>query len=102
LIVGVVVGNLTAGIRYQARVARHREQRTRYLYEITRELSRALNEEDVARISYHFLSNSFQAKTGLLLPDSNHRLYQVKSNNGGQMQIDEAIAKWCFDKKQPD
>ncbi|WP_237387472.1 two-component system sensor histidine kinase KdpD [Xenorhabdus sp. Sc-CR9] len=101
LIVGVVVGNLTAGIRYQARVARHREQRTRYLYEITRELSRALNEEDVARISYHFLSNSFQAKTGLLLPDSNHRLYQVKSNNGGQMQIDEAIAKWCFDKKQP-
>ncbi|MDE9482118.1 two-component system sensor histidine kinase KdpD [Xenorhabdus bovienii] len=101
LIVGVVVGNLTAGIRYQARVARYREQRTRHLYEITRELSRALNEEDVARISYHFLSNSFQAKTGLLLPDNNARLYQVKSNNGGQMQIDEAIAKWSFDKKQP-
>ncbi|CEE91715.1 sensory histidine kinase in two-component regulatory system wtih KdpE, regulation of potassium translocation [Xenorhabdus nematophila str. Anatoliense] len=101
LIVGVVVGNLTAGIRYQARVARHREQRTRYLYEITRELSRALNEEDVARISYHFLSNSFQAKTGLLLPDIHHHLYQVKSNNGGQMQVDEGIAKWCFEKKQP-
>ncbi|WP_340620705.1 two-component system sensor histidine kinase KdpD [Xenorhabdus siamensis] len=101
LIVGVVVGNLTAGIRYQARVARHREQRTRHLYEITRELSRALNEEDVARISYHFLSNSFQAKTGLLLPDNNNRLYQVKSYNGGQMLVDEAIAKWCFEKKQP-
>ncbi|MDX7989979.1 two-component system sensor histidine kinase KdpD [Xenorhabdus littoralis] len=101
LIVGAVVGNLTSGIRYQARVARYREQRTRHLYEITRELSRALNEEDVARISYHFLSNGFQAKTGLLLPDSNHRLYQIKAHNGGQMQIDEAIAKWCFDKKQP-
>ncbi|MEX0445773.1 two-component system sensor histidine kinase KdpD [Xenorhabdus sp. SGI246] len=101
LIVGVVVGNLTAGIRYQARVARHREQRTRHLYEITRELSRALNEEDVARISYHFLSNSFQAKTGLLLPDNSNRLYQVKSYNGGQMLVDEAIAKWCFEKKQP-
>ncbi|MDC9589987.1 two-component system sensor histidine kinase KdpD [Xenorhabdus sp. XENO-10] len=101
LIVGAVVGNLTAGIRYQARVARYREQRTRHLYEITRKLSKALNEEDVARISYHFLSNSFQAKTGLLLPDSDHHLYQVKSSNGGQMQIDEAIAKWCFDKKQP-
>ncbi|AOM40835.1 two-component system sensor histidine kinase KdpD [Xenorhabdus hominickii] len=101
LIVGVVVGNLTAGIRYQAKVARYREQRTRHLYEITRELSRALNKEDIARISYHFLSNSFQAKTGLLLPDSHNRLYQVKTNNGGQMQIEEAIAKWCFDKKQP-
>ncbi|MBD1226126.1 two-component system sensor histidine kinase KdpD [Xenorhabdus griffiniae] len=101
LIVGAVVGNLTAGIRYQARVARYREQRTRHLYEITRTLSKALNEEDVARISYYFLSNSFQAKTGLLLPDNNQRLYQVKSHNGGQMQIDEAIAKWCFEKKQP-
>ncbi|PHM63508.1 two-component system sensor histidine kinase KdpD [Xenorhabdus ishibashii] len=101
LIVGAVVGNLTSGIRYQARVARYREQRTRHLYEITRTLSKALNEEDVARISYHFLSNSFQAKTGLLLPDSNQHLYQVKANNGGQMQIDEAIAKWCFEKKQP-
>ncbi|MDC9594731.1 two-component system sensor histidine kinase KdpD [Xenorhabdus sp. IM139775] len=101
LIVGAVVGNLTAGIRYQARVARYREQRTRHLYEITRELSKALNEEDVARISYHFLSNSFQAKTGLLLPDNNHHLYQVQANNGGQMQIDDAIAKWCFEKKQP-
>ncbi|WFQ81168.1 two-component system sensor histidine kinase KdpD [Xenorhabdus sp. SF857] len=101
LIVGAVVGNLTSGIRYQARVARYREQRTRHLYEITRTLSKALNEEDVARISYHFLSNSFQAKTGLLLPDSNQHLYQVKSTNGGQMQVDEAIAKWCFEKKQP-
>lgn len=101
LIVGAVVGNLTAGIRYQARVARYREQRTRHLYEITRTLSKALNEEDVARISYYFLSNSFQAKTGLLLPDNNQHLYQVKSHNGGQMQIDEAIAKWCFEKKQP-
>ncbi|PHM74754.1 two-component system sensor histidine kinase KdpD [Xenorhabdus kozodoii] len=106
LIVGAVVGNLTAGIRYQAKVARYREQRTRHLYEITRTLSKALNEEDVARISYHFLANSFQAnsfqaKTGLLLPDSDHNLYQVKTHNGGQMQIDEAIAKWCFEKKQP-
>ncbi|MEQ2024381.1 two-component system sensor histidine kinase KdpD [Xenorhabdus szentirmaii] len=101
LFVGVVVGNLTAGIRYQARIARYREQRTRHLYEITRELSKALDEEDVARISYHFLSNCFQAKTGLLLLNREHHLYQVKSDNGGQMQIDEAIAKWCFDKKQP-
>ncbi|MDR0218467.1 MAG: two-component system sensor histidine kinase KdpD [Enterobacteriaceae bacterium] len=101
LIVGLVVGNLTADIRYQARVARYREKRARHLYEFTRELSRALNEEDIARISYHFLSNSFHAKAGLLLPDDNNHLYQVKSYNGGQMLVDEAIAKWCFDKKQP-
>ncbi|MCN4533633.1 DUF4118 domain-containing protein, partial [Escherichia coli] len=32
LTVGLVIGNLTAGVRYQARVARYREQRTRHLY----------------------------------------------------------------------
>ncbi len=35
LIVGVV-WNLTAGMRYQARIARYREQRTRHLYEMTK------------------------------------------------------------------
>ncbi|MDU2498335.1 MAG: sensor histidine kinase [Klebsiella grimontii] len=34
LTVGLLIGNLTAGVRYQARVARYREQRTRHLYEM--------------------------------------------------------------------
>ncbi|NHB95419.1 two-component system sensor histidine kinase KdpD [Photorhabdus stackebrandtii] len=101
LIVGVVVGNLTAGMRYQARIARYREQRTRHLYEMTRELSRALNEEDIARTSYHFLANGFQAKTGLFLPNNNGDLHQLTTNNGGHMLIDDAIAKWSFDKNLP-
>src|SRR5699024_5953878 len=36
LTVGLVIGNLTAGVRYQARVARYREQRTRHLYEMSK------------------------------------------------------------------
>uniref|UniRef100_UPI00313B1553 DUF4118 domain-containing protein n=1 Tax=Proteus mirabilis TaxID=584 RepID=UPI00313B1553 len=36
--VGLVVGNLTAGMRYQTLVARYREQRTRHLFEMTRDL----------------------------------------------------------------
>ncbi|VEI66457.1 Sensor protein KdpD [Serratia fonticola] len=36
LIVGITIGNLTAGVRYQARVARYREQRARHLYEMSR------------------------------------------------------------------
>ena len=42
LIVGLAVGQLTARFRYQARVARAREERARYLYEMSRELSGAL------------------------------------------------------------
>ena len=41
LTVGLIVGNLTAGVRYQARVARYREQRARHLYEMAKILSSA-------------------------------------------------------------
>ena len=41
LVVGLVIGQLTAGLRYQARVAGHREERARTLYEISRDLSGA-------------------------------------------------------------
>ncbi|SQI88323.1 Osmosensitive K+ channel histidine kinase KdpD [Klebsiella oxytoca] len=36
LTVGLLIGNLTAGVRYQARVARYRERRTRHLYEMSK------------------------------------------------------------------
>ncbi|CNI19528.1 MULTISPECIES: two-component system sensor histidine kinase KdpD [Yersinia] len=101
LIVGIVVGNLTAGVRYQARIARYREQRARHLYEMSRGLSRALTPADIAKTSRHFLSSSFQAKTDLLLPQEDGRLQQVATDEGGALSVDEAIARWSFDKGAP-
>ena len=41
LAVGLITGQLTAGLRFQARVAAHREERAGSLYEIARDLSGA-------------------------------------------------------------
>ncbi|CND99961.1 two-component system sensor histidine kinase KdpD [Yersinia nurmii] len=101
LIVGIVVGNLTAGVRYQARIARYREQRARHLYEMSRGLSRALSCADIAKTSRHFLSSSFQAKTGLLLPQEDGRLHQIGTEDGNILSVDEAIARWSFDHGAP-
>ena len=101
LIVGVVVGNLTAGMRYQARIARYREQRTRHLYEMTKELGQALSTDDIGRTGYHFLNNAFQAKSCLLIPNAEGQLLPLKCEGHSAMQIDNAIAKWSFDKRQP-
>ncbi|OVZ82634.1 two-component system sensor histidine kinase KdbD, partial [Yersinia kristensenii] len=101
LIVGIVVGNLTAGVRYQARIARYREQRARHLYEMSRGLSRALTAADIAKTSRHFLSSSFQAKTDLLLPQEDGRLQQITTDEGGALSVDEAIARWSFDRGAP-
>lgn len=101
LIVGVVVGNLTAGMRYQARIARYREQRTRHLYEMTKELSQALTEQYIGKTGYHFINNAFQAKTSLLLPDEHGQLAPLQCEGHSRLQIDKAIAKWSFEKRQP-
>src|SRR5579863_1211535 len=42
LAVGLITGQLTAGLRFQARVASHREERAAALYEIARDLSGAV------------------------------------------------------------
>lgn len=100
LAVGVLVGNLTAGVRYQARVARYREQRARHLYELAKTLSRALSQQDVAAALPRSLDMTLQARSELLLPDEQGELVAVGASSLHAVP-DRAIARWSFDKGQP-
>jgi two-component system sensor histidine kinase KdpD len=100
LIVGLATGHLTAGLRYQARVARYREERARSLYEMAKSLSSSLVEEQVVEISKKFLESSFQAKAAILLPDASDRL-QAPAARYATPAYDLAIAQWCYDKAAP-
>ncbi|MCT4710777.1 two-component system sensor histidine kinase KdpD [Enterobacteriaceae bacterium H11S18] len=100
LSVGLIIGNLTAGVRYQARIARYREQRTRHLYEMSKALAAERTPQAIAATSELFINNSFQARSQLLLPDSQGML-QLINPQGEPANWDEAIARWSFDKGQP-
>jgi two-component system sensor histidine kinase KdpD len=100
LTVGLVIGNLTAGVRYQARIARYREQRTRHLYEMSKALAAERTPQAIAATSELFINNSFHARSQLLLPDS-HGVLQSANRQGEPANWDEAIARWSFDKGQP-
>ncbi|MBS1222525.1 MAG: sensor protein KdpD, partial [Proteobacteria bacterium] len=100
LIVGLIVGQLTARFRYQAQVASAREERARYLYEMSRELSGALVTEQVIEISERCVEVSFRVKARLLLPDDHDRLQQPPVRSG-KPKVDLAIAQWCFDRNTP-
>ncbi|MCS3432090.1 two-component system sensor histidine kinase KdpD [Klebsiella sp. BIGb0407] len=100
LTVGLVIGNLTAGVRYQARIARYREQRTRHLYEMSKALADDRSPSEVAATSVQFINSTFQARSLLLLPDENGKLSRI-SHPGEPAQWDDAIARWSFDKGQP-
>lgn len=67
LTVGLLIGNLTAGVRYRARVARYRERRTRHLYEMSKALAVGRSQQDIATTSERFIASTFQARSQLLL-----------------------------------
>jgi two-component system sensor histidine kinase KdpD len=69
LVVGLVVGQLTAGLRAQAQAAGEREQRMRSLYEVSRELGAALTVEQVAVAVARFAAQQLDAQATLWVID---------------------------------
>ena len=67
LLVALAVGQLTAGLKYQAEVSAEREGRSRALYEMSRELSGALMAEQIADIAARFVASEFQARSALFV-----------------------------------
>ncbi|CAM6443975.1 two-component system sensor histidine kinase KdpD [Leclercia adecarboxylata] len=100
LAVGLLIGNLTAGVRYQARIARYREQRTRHLYEMSKALAVGRTQQDIAHTSQQFIHSTFHARSLILSPDREGALRPLTPVSG-MTPWDEAIARWSFDKGQP-
>ena len=103
LAVGLITSHLTSGLRYQARVATHREARSRALYEFARELSGALQTEPIFETTRDFIQRTFHAKAILILPDDNGRLQTPGSDidEADLKALDMGIAQWAFDRATP-
>jgi len=91
LIVALVIGQLTAGLRYQARVATLREDRVRALYELSRDLAAALMPEQIVEIGTRVLQAEFEARAVFLLLDGDDRLV-VPEETG----VDASLAGWAL------
>jgi two-component system sensor histidine kinase KdpD len=106
LTVGLITGQLTAGLRFQARVASHREERAGSLYEIARDLSAAVQIEQVVKISDESIQRTFRASAALLLPDASGRLIVTApgadaGSKGSGLAVEIGTAQWAFDRGQP-
>jgi two-component system sensor histidine kinase KdpD len=101
LAVGLITGQLTAGLRFQARVAAHREERAGSLYEIARDLSGAVQIDQVVRISDESIERTFRARAALMLPNAAGQLSVTSSRADTPLSVDIGIAQWAFDKGQP-
>ena len=99
LAVGLITGHLTSNLRFQARVAAQREARSRALYEFARELSGALQTDQVFDTTRTFIQRAFRAKAVMLVPDENGSL-QLPADEATPMLIDTGIAQWAFDRAE--
>ncbi len=94
---GPAYRQLTAGVRYQARVARYRERRTRHLYEMSQSAgggSQPAGYRHHQRAIYRLHLSGPQpaaapGRPGKLLP---------LTHQPGLTPWDDAIARWSFDK----
>jgi two-component system, OmpR family, sensor histidine kinase KdpD len=97
LVVALVIGQLTAGLKFQARVARSREERVGALYAMSRDLSGALMPEQIAEIGARFLKSEFAASAALMIPDLEDRLHGAVHSEGQPEGMDAGVAQWAFD-----
>ena len=101
LVVALVIGQTTAGLTYQARVASRREARAQALYEMSRDLSAVLMPEQVAEVAGRFLGAEFEADGALLLQTDDHQLAPPMRFGDPATTLDLDIARWCLDRAEP-
>ena len=98
LVVGLLTGQLTAGLRFQARISASRERRSQLLFELTRDLSAALMSTQVAELGVAAVQRNFGGTALVLATDSNDQLLVPPQAPNG---FDASVADWAFRNEQP-
>jgi two-component system sensor histidine kinase KdpD len=99
LVVSLLISTLAARVRAQAEASRLREERTRVLYAVSRDLAGARTVEEVAQAASRHVEAIFQGPATVLLPGKDAHL--VASDGGPPADAREAaVAQWAFDHRQ--
>ncbi|HTV24332.1 MAG TPA: sensor histidine kinase KdpD [Polyangiaceae bacterium] len=108
-LVAIVISGLTERVRNQAEAARRREQQTRALYELSRELTGAQGSRRVLELGGAQLERAFEAEVTIFAPDAEGRLqlaFASVSPEAGEAAgsdaagRDASIAQWVWLNRQ--
>src|SRR6266513_1747767 len=103
LTVALIISNLTASVRLQAKVAGQRERRTAMLYAMTRELAGTRGQEPMGHVAVRHVSEVFESQAVVLFPDAAGRLRHPRGARmpGSLRGADLAVAQWVQDHGEP-
>lgn len=96
--VGLLIGQLTAGLRFQARISASRERRAQSLFDLTRELSAALLAGQVVELGQAAVQRNFGGDALVLAADAHDQLAIPAQAPQG---FDASVADWAFRNAQP-
>lgn len=99
--VGLLIGQLTAGLRLQAQASVKREADARSLYEFARELSSALLPEQIVALAGSFVHATFGARCALYILGLDDRLKLAMPADSDMSAPESALAQWVYDHGQP-
>jgi two-component system sensor histidine kinase KdpD len=91
--VGLLIGQLTAGLQFQARVAGSRELRAQSLFELSRSLSAALLPEQIADLGEAAVKRNFGGEAHVIIADDDDKLPALTDLPGS---IDPSVADWAY------
>jgi two-component system sensor histidine kinase KdpD len=99
LTVAIVTSHLMANVRYQAKVATHRERRATVLYAMSKELSGSRSEDEVVHIAVRHIHAEFGSRNVILFPDENGRIVYPaeKALDESLRGCDLGVAQWVYD-----
>ncbi|MFJ1254859.1 DUF4118 domain-containing protein [Cupriavidus sp. CuC1] len=102
LLVALVIGQLAAQLRFEAKIARVRERRAAELAGLAQQLSAALIIEQIVDIAIDRIGTIFHAKSAVLLPDSQDRIREPHegSDPAALALTDNSVAQWVYDHQQ--
>ncbi|MGA2860469.1 MAG: DUF4118 domain-containing protein [Steroidobacteraceae bacterium] len=103
LIVALIIGNLNASVRQQARIAGYRERRTALLYAMSRHLAMARGRDELAEVAVRHVSQVFMSRTVLLFADEQGHVVYPRASllDVSYTGADLGVAQWVFDHRKP-
>ena len=99
LTVAMLISNLMANVRSQAKVAGHRERRATVLYAMSKDLTASQSEDEIVRTAVHHLYTEFGSRNVILFPDANGSIIYPTGQAMPESlhAADLSVAQWVMD-----
>ncbi len=100
--VGFMIAHLTGQLRRQTISMRVRENRTKTLYALSRELSKSSYPDELFKIALSHIEDFFKCRVIIFVPNKNKRL-EVRFGEAVQLALDSneiAVAQWVYEHKK--